>query len=64
MEITSRLDAVYAKIQKSETAHKKLLAERDQLAREAADAGLTWREIQAHLHLSPRGLSLVLERTK
>lgn len=64
MDIATQLDSVYAEIQASEKTHKKLLAKRDKLARKAVDSNMTWREVQTRLHLSPRGLSMVLERTK
>lgn len=63
-KVIAELDAVYAEIQASEAAHKKLLAKRDKIARKAVNKGVTWRVIQEHLHLSIRGLQLVLERTK
>lgn len=64
MDITARLEKVTSDLAETDVRRTQLMNQRDALIRQARDAGVTWVELQRITHLTPRAISLALERAK
>lgn len=64
MQPLTRLARIAASLAKVDEDRAKLMRKRDDLIREARDAGETWVSIQDATGLSPRAVALALRRSE
>ena len=63
MQPLTRLARIADSLAKADDERAKLMRQRDDLIREARDAGETWVTIQNATGLSPRAIALALKRS-